>query len=164
MKKRRLLSVLLSTVVAAGILGGCGKTEDSSAVNGEMITVTDRNGEVEVPKNPEKVVVLDYASLDILDEIGVESVVGVPKNGIPEYLDKYEDEKYTDIGGVKEFNFETINELDPDLIIIEGRQEGEEKLSNLMNLLYRAHRFEDIGRVASDKQYKEKLYKEYNIQ
>ena len=48
--------------------------------------------------------------------------------------------------------------------IIEGIQEGEEKLSNLMNLLYREHRFEDIGRVASDKQYKEKLYKEYNIQ
>ena len=47
---------------------------------------------------------------------------------------------------------------------IEGRIEGEEKLSNLMNLLYREHRFEDIGRVASDKQYKEKLYKEYNIQ
>ena len=46
----------------------------------------------------------------------------------------------------------------------EGRQEGEEKLSNLMNLLYREHRFEDIGRVASDKKYKEKLYKEINIQ
>ena len=47
---------------------------------------------------------------------------------------------------------------------IEGRIEGEEKLATLMNLLYREHRFEDIGRVASDKQYKEKLYKEYNIQ
>ena len=47
---------------------------------------------------------------------------------------------------------------------IEGRVEGEEKLATLMNLLYREHRFEDIGRVASDKQYKEKLYKEYNIQ
>ena len=45
-----------------------------------------------------------------------------------------------------------------------GRIEGEEKLATLMNLLYREHRFEDIGRVASDKQYKEKLYKEYNIQ
>ncbi|MGM9935333.1 siderophore ABC transporter substrate-binding protein [uncultured Clostridium sp.] len=144
MKKRRLLSVLLSTVVAAGILGGCGKTEDSSAVNGEMITVTDRNGEVEVPKNPEKVVVLDYGSLDILDEIGVESVVGVPKNGIPEYLDKYEDEKYTDIGGVKEFNFETINELDPDLIIIEGRQEDSlEELQKIAPTVY-------LGSVGSD--------------
>ena len=144
MKKRRLLSVLLSTVVAAGILGGCGKTEDSSAVNGEMITVTDRNGEVEVPKNPEKVVVLDYGSLDILDEIGVESVVGVPNNGIPEYLDKYEDEKYTDIGGVKEFNFETINELDPDLIIIEGRQEDSlEELQKIAPTVY-------LGSVGSD--------------
>lgn len=144
MKKRRLLSVLLSTVVAAGIFGGCGKTEDSSAVNGEMITVTDRNGEVEVPKNPEKVVVLDYGSLDILDEIGVESVVGVPKNGIPEYLDKYEDEKYTDIGGVKEFNFETINELDPDLIIIEGRQEDSlEELQKIAPTVY-------LGSVGSD--------------
>lgn len=144
MKKRRLLSVLLSTVVAAGILGGCGKTEDSLAVNGEMITVTDRNGEVEVPKNPEKVVVLDYGSLDILDEIGVESVVGVPKNGIPEYLDKYEDEKYTDIGGVKEFNFETINELDPDLIIIEGRQEDSlEELQKIAPTVY-------LGSVGSD--------------
>ncbi len=144
MKKRRLLSVLLSTVVAAGILGGCGKTEDNSSVNGEMITVTDRNGEVEVPKNPEKVVVLDYGSLDILDEIGVESVVGVPKNGIPEYLDKYEDEKYTDIGGVKEFNFETINELDPDLIIIEGRQEDSlEELQKIAPTVY-------LGSVGSD--------------
>lgn len=144
MKKRRLLSVLLSTVVAAGLLGGCGKVEDNSAINTEMITVTDRNGEVEVPKNPEKVVVLDYGSLDILDEIGVESVVGVPKNGIPEYLDKYEDEKYTDIGGVKEFNFETINELDPDLIIIEGRQaDSLEELQKIAPTVY-------LGSVGSD--------------
>ena len=45
-----------------------------------------------------------------------------------------------------------------------GRIEGEEKLATLMNLLYREHRFEDIGRIASHKKYKEKLYKEYNIQ
>ena len=46
----------------------------------------------------------------------------------------------------------------------EGRIEGEEKLATLLELLYKEHKFEDIGRVASDKQYKEKLYKEYNIQ
>ena len=46
----------------------------------------------------------------------------------------------------------------------EGRQEGEEKLSNLMNLLYREHRFDDMGQVASDEEYRQKLYKEYNIQ
>lgn len=122
MKKRRLLSMLLTTVVAAGVLAGCGTAADAEKKSTETITITDRNGEVEVPKNPEKVVVLDYGSLDILEEIGVDSVVGVPKSGIPEYLSEYNDEKYTDVGDIKEVNFETINELAPDLIIIEGRQ------------------------------------------
>ena len=48
--------------------------------------------------------------------------VGVPKQNLPNYLSMYKDDKYTDIGGVKEFNMEKINELKPDLIIIEGRQ------------------------------------------
>lgn len=144
MRKKRLLSVLLTTVVAAGILAGCGKSSESANNEVQTITVTDRNGEIEVPKNPEKVVVLDYGSLDILDEIGVENVVGVPKSGMPEYLDKYEDEKYTDIGGVKEFNFETINELEPDLIIIEGRQaDSLEELSKIAPTVY-------LGSVGSD--------------
>lgn len=144
MKKRRLLGVLLTAVVAAGIFAGCGKSGENTAVNAEMITVTDRNGEIEVPKNPEKVVVLDYGSLDILDEIGVDNVVGVPKSGIPEYLNKYEDEKYTDIGGIKEFNFETINELDPDLIIIEGRQaDSFEELAKIAPTIY-------LGSVGND--------------
>ena len=45
-----------------------------------------------------------------------------------------------------------------------GRKEGEKKLATLMDLLYKEHRFEDMGRAASDEEYKEKLYKEYNIQ
>ncbi|MGN0145520.1 MAG: siderophore ABC transporter substrate-binding protein [Clostridium sp.] len=137
MKKRRLLSMLLTAVVAAGVLTGCGTAADAENKTTEMITVTDRNGEVEVPKNPEKVVVLDYGSLDVLEEIGVDSVVGVPKNGMPEYLNKYEDDKYTDIGGVKEFNFETVNELAPDLIIIEGRQaDSLEELQKIAPTVY----------------------------
>ena len=144
MRKRRLLSVLLTTAVAAGILAGCGKSSETASNEVQTITVTDRNGEVEVPKNPEKVVVLDYGSLDILEELGVDSVVGVPKSGMPEYLDNYEDEKYTDIGGVKEFNFETINELAPDLIIIEGRQaDSLEELSKIAPTI-------QLGQVGSD--------------
>ena len=144
MKKKRLLGVLLTAVVAVGMFAGCGKAGESTATNAETITVTDRNGEVEVPKNPEKVVVLDYGSLDILDEIGVDNVVGVPKSGLPEYLGEYKDEKYTDIGGVKEFNFETINELSPDLIIIEGRQiDSLEELSKIAPTIY-------LGSVGND--------------
>ena len=46
----------------------------------------------------------------------------------------------------------------------EGRKEGEKKLATLVDLLYKANRFEDIGLAASDEEYKEKLYKEFNIQ
>lgn len=144
MKKKRLLSALLTTVVAAGLLAGCGKVKENNSTNIEKITVTDRKGEIEVPKNPERVVVLDYGTLDVLEEIGVDNVVGVPKSGLPEYLNKYEDEKYTDVGGVKEFNFETINELNPDLIIIEGRQEDSlEELSKIAPTVF-------LGSVGSD--------------
>lgn len=137
MKKRRLLSMLLTTVVMTGVLAGCGTSSDAEKKSTETITITDRNGEVEVPKKPEKVVVLDYGSLDVLEEIGVDSVVGVPKSGMPEYLSEYKDDKYTDIGGIKEFNFETINELDPDLIIIEGRQaDSLEELQKIAPTVY----------------------------
>ena len=46
----------------------------------------------------------------------------------------------------------------------EGRKEGEKKLATLMDLLYKANRFEDMGHAASDEEYKEKIYEEFNIQ
>ena len=45
-----------------------------------------------------------------------------------------------------------------------GEIRGEKKLATLIDLLYKANRFEDIGHAASDEEYKEKLYKEFNIQ
>lgn len=45
-----------------------------------------------------------------------------------------------------------------------GEKIGEKKLATLMDLLYKEHRFEDIGHVASDEEYRQKLYKEFNIQ
>lgn len=60
-------------------------------------------------------------ALDTLDKLGVE-VTGLPKQAIPEYLSKYQDDKYANVGGLKEPDFEKIAELKPDLIIIQGRQ------------------------------------------
>ena len=51
-----------------------------------------------------------------------------------------------------------------ELNLLESKKEGEKKLASLMDLLYKANRFEDIGLAASDEEYKEKLYKEFNIQ
>src|SRR5699024_4182488 len=39
-----------------------------------------------------------------------------------DYLSKYEGDEYENVGGLKEPDFEKIAEIDPDLIIISGRQ------------------------------------------
>ena len=51
-----------------------------------------------------------------------------------------------------------------ELNLLEREREGEKRLATLMDLLYKEHRFDDMGQVASDEEYRQKLYKEYNIQ
>lgn len=127
--KKKIITILSAVMLlAVGVVGctnGNSGEADNSGVQAEeankTIVVTDQNGEVEVPVNPKNVVVLDYGSLDIMAKLGVEPVA-LPKTSLPEYLSKYKDEKYVDLGGVKEFDLEKINAAEPDLIIIEGRQ------------------------------------------
>lgn len=93
-------------------------------------------GETMVKKNPQKVVVFDFGSLDTLDKLGVE-IAALPKGSIPSYLSKYSDAKYEDIGDMFEPDFEKINSLSPDLIIVSGRQqEIYEELSKIAPTLY----------------------------
>ena len=51
-----------------------------------------------------------------------------------------------------------------ELNLLEREREGEKRLATLMDLLYKEHRFDDMGQVASDEEYRQKLYKEFNIQ
>ena len=99
------------------------KEKTPEVVESTKVTVTDANGEeVEVNKNPEKVVVFDYGVADILHNMDVE-IVGLAKGtGLPELLSYYDDEKYANVGGLKEPDFEAIKALNPDFIIISGRQ------------------------------------------
>ena len=85
------------------------------------MTIKHELGETTVTKNPEKVVVFDFGMLDTLDELGIE-VAGLPQSNIPSYLSKYEDEKYANLGSLKEPDFEAIHALKPDVIFISGRQ------------------------------------------
>ncbi len=127
--KKWLAAILV--VMMFAVLAACGaeeeatdsQTADAQTTEAETITVTHELGETEVPKNPEKVVVFDFGILDTLDQLGVESVAGVAQGNIPTYLEQYEDtEKYENIGTLKEADFEAIHAMDPDLIIISGRQ------------------------------------------
>ena len=63
---------------------------------------------------------LDYEKTnELLKNYNVNYIL---RKALKEYLSKYKEDKYSDLGGLKEPDFEAINELNPDLIIISGRQ------------------------------------------
>lgn len=122
MKKIGYLIIMALTL---SIISACGSNDQDEGKNESeevpSVTVEHELGETEVEKNPEKVVVFDFGALDTLDKLDID-VAGVAQNNMPSYLDKYESDDYENIGSLKEPDFEKIAEIDPDLIIISGRQ------------------------------------------
>ena len=107
----------------------------SASAQENQVTVTHELGEVSA-RNPQTVVVFDYGLLDIVDSLGVE-VVGVVKATLPEYLSKFKDDAYVDVGTLFEPNFERIYELQPDVILVSGRQaEVYEELNRIAPTVY----------------------------
>lgn len=135
MRKKWLFFISLSLFI--GMLSACQSKEETSQAS-QTLTVEDSQGKVTLPKQPEKVVVFDNGSLDTLDALGVgEKVVGVPTKNLPSYLSAYQD--CASVGGLKEPDLEKINELQPDLIIISGRQKDfQEELANIAPTMYLA--------------------------
>lgn len=117
------LLVLLGIIVAAciGIFFYL-SSGDNEPTAEEKIIVNHVMGTTKVVKNPKKVIVFDYGIAEMLDTVGVK-IAGLPKESLPSFLDKYKDESYINIGGLKDPNLEKIYEIKPDLIIISGRQE-----------------------------------------
>ncbi|EGP5690800.1 ABC transporter substrate-binding protein [Enterococcus faecium] len=122
-------------ILASFGLAACGNSDNTSQADTKKsstqaetaLTIKDSNGDqIEVPKNPEKVVVFDNGSLDTMDALGVgDKVVGAATSSLPEYLSSYK--KVESAGGIKEPDLEKINQLQPDLIIISGRQRDFQK-------------------------------------
>ncbi|PGV55823.1 siderophore ABC transporter substrate-binding protein [Bacillus sp. AFS037270] len=125
MKKWSLLGFIFTMILVLAACGGTKEEEASQTASSEQseekITIKHEYGEAEVEKNPKKVVVFDFGVLDTLDELGIE-VTGVPQATMPSYLKKYGDKKYTNVGSLKEPDFEAIHALEPDVIFISGRQ------------------------------------------
>lgn len=130
MKKLLLIAF---TLMMVAFLAACGADEeatdsktaaaDTKEASTETVTVTHELGETTFDKNPEKVVVFDFGILDSMDKLGIEAVAGVPQANIPSYLEKFADaENYENVGTLKEADFEAIHAMQPDLIIISGRQ------------------------------------------
>jgi iron complex transport system substrate-binding protein len=128
MKNLRFISIMFTLIF---LLAACGTTEETSKSSGsegekteekaKEVTITHKYGEVTIEKNPKKVVVFDFGVLDTLDTLGVE-ITGLPQAIVPKTLEKYAGSEYTNVGSLKEPDFEALHELQPDVIFISGRQ------------------------------------------
>jgi iron complex transport system substrate-binding protein len=84
------------------------------------LTIQHAQGLTTLTQVPKRVVVFDMAALDDLDVLGVE-VVGIPDEVMPPYLTRYNDARYAKVGTLFEPDYEALNRIKPDLIIIGGR-------------------------------------------
>ena len=133
MKFKKLASLCLVAVMSMSMVacssGDDTSKEESKAPETQMVTVTDAKGadvEVEFPTNPEKIVVLNYQTLDYLDAVGMgDKIVGLIKEGtIPAHLQKYvDDENIVNVGGMKDIDMEAVMSLEPDVIFSSDRTE-----------------------------------------
>ncbi len=119
--KKNIITFVFALGLLVGFASCGGGQQKDGATNQETVTITHTLGTVEVPKSPQRVVVLDFSALENLDYIGVKPVA-IPKTALPSHLNKYkEDASIVDVGTVVEVDLEKINAANPDLIIIGGR-------------------------------------------
>lgn len=123
---KKILFTALSVCMLL-ILTGCMQT--TSQQLDETMTLTTLNGnneqtEVEFNTNPQRIAVLDFSALDILNALGLkENIVGVAKGSTQiEYLQSYmQDDQLMNLGTIKQADMEALVEAEPDMIIIGGR-------------------------------------------
>lgn len=134
---KKILSLAVATTLASFLAGCDQKPADNATVapttiqepatpvqvkEADKISVTHAKGTAEVKTNPASVVVFDFGTLDTMDTIGVEVTTALPKKNVPHYLQQYVTDKVTDAGSMKQPDLDAIKQLNPDLIVITGRQ------------------------------------------
>lgn len=86
----------------------------------ETVKIKDLTGEVEVRKNPKKVVALDNRTFETLEDWGIK-LVAAPKPIMPTTSGYKKDDSIVDIGNHKEPNLEALAAADPDLVVVGQR-------------------------------------------
>lgn len=127
--------------------------EIGSGERGEEGQGTQIDETVELPKNSDKVVIFDLGVASTFAALGLEeNIMGLPKGENNASLgstisDVYEsDEDYVNLGGLKEPDYEALAALDPEIVMIHGRQAN----SNVVGELEKAAPNAEIIHVAAD--------------
>ena len=105
-----------------------------------------------MPYDPQRIAILDMASLDILDALGVgDRVVGTADTSL-EYLQDYITDDIANLGTIKEADLEAVMAAEPDVIFIGGRLASSyDALSEIAPVVYLSTDTE-IGVVESVRQ------------
>ena len=123
-------AVALAGLAAFG-LAGCGASGSTTAATTDAapstVTIKSFNAnkeeiDLEVPYDPQRIAILELASLDILNSLGLgERVVGSATTSI-DYLQGYVGKDgIANLGTIKEADLEAVAGCEPDIIFIGGR-------------------------------------------
>ena len=175
MNMKKMLSLALAGVMALSLMAcsaqnGGDSSENTSSPSSsqsseetqnnetpESVTITSLNAnkeaaELEVPYDPQRIAILDMASLDILNGLGVgDRVVGTASHSL-EYLQDYINDDIANLGTIKEADLEAVMACEPDVIFIGGRLSSSyDALSEIAPVVYLATDTE-LGVVESVRQ------------
>lgn len=102
-------------LVASALLAFCG------ALQAAPLEITHAQGVTVVEGTPRRVVVFDVGTLDNLQALGVDAVVGIPDTRLPPHLQAFGEPGIARVGTLFEPDLDAVRALEPDLIVI-GRR------------------------------------------
>lgn len=117
---KKLISILLCALMLMS-------AALAETAQNETVTITSFNGnyeavELTVPYDPQRIAILDMASLDILNALGLsDRVVGSASTSLDYLKDIVSAEGVENLGNIKEADMEAVMACEPDIIFIGGR-------------------------------------------
>ncbi|MFE7422045.1 siderophore ABC transporter substrate-binding protein [Rhodococcus sp. NPDC057529] len=117
----RASPIVLAVAATIG-LAACSSEVSATATGAETLSIAHAQGQSEVPVDPQRVVVFDQSVLQSMIDLDLPDAVGVPAlTQWPASLDRYRGEGTVKVGSLFEPDYEAVNSLDPDLIIVASR-------------------------------------------
>lgn len=149
---KKILSMLICVMM---LLGAYAFAEPAQP---ETVTITAFNANKEaaeqvVPYDPQRIAILDMASLDILNALGLaDRVVGSANTSLDYLKDIVNNENVENLGTIKEADLEAVMACEPDIIFIGGRlSRSYDALSEIAPVVFLATDSE-LGVVESTRQ------------
>lgn len=144
MKKTIVLILVSLLAISAAVAQPAAEVTSVAAATAETVTIQSLNGsgkltDVTVTYDPQRIAILDMASLDILDALGVAEgrIVGSASTSM-DYLQKYvTDPAVANLGTIKTADMEAVMAAEPDVIFIGGRlAKSYDALSEIAPVIY----------------------------